>query len=110
MRNRAEAIVAPVLPAETIAEALPVANKLGGAHERRIFLRAHRLRGVLIHADDFGTGKDGETLGIANEFGWSDQDDIETEFVDGATGARDDFVWCVISAQRVESDGQGQLT
>ena len=51
MRSSAAAIVAPVLPAETIADALPVADRLGGADERGVLLRAHGGARLLVHGD-----------------------------------------------------------
>ena len=43
-QQRAPAIVAPVLPAPTIASARPSRTASRGAHERRVLLRAHRRR------------------------------------------------------------------
>ena len=50
--SSAAAIVAPVLPAPTIAWALSVADRLGAAHERRVLLRADRGGGLVVHRDD----------------------------------------------------------
>ena len=54
MRSSADAIVAPVLPAETMRRRLAVAHRLGGPHERRVLLAAHALGRVLVHGDDLG--------------------------------------------------------
>ncbi len=54
MRSSADAIVAPVLPAETMALALPVAHRLGGAHERGVLLATHACAAIVVHRDDLG--------------------------------------------------------
>ena len=53
MRNSAEAIVAPVLPAAIIAPARPSRTASAARTSVESFLRAHTSRRVIMHADDF---------------------------------------------------------
>ena len=52
MRSSADAIVAPVLPAETIADALPSRTASAARTSVESFLRRTRRRRVLVHRDD----------------------------------------------------------
>ena len=54
MRSRALAIVAPVLPALTMAEACPSRTAFAADRERRVLHGAHGLGAVGVHGDHFG--------------------------------------------------------
>ncbi len=110
MRSSAEAIVAPVLPADTIALAFAVAHQFGRAHERGVLLSSHAGGRVVVHGDDLGAGKDLETERVTEQFGHADQDDREAEFVDGGASPGDDLLGSEVATHRVQGDGQAQLS
>ena len=59
IRNNALAIVAPVLPALTMAQALPVPHRFGAAHQRGVALHTNGSTGVFVHLDDLAGRQDG---------------------------------------------------
>ena len=65
IRSRALAMVAPVLPALTMAAARAVADRLGGPDKRRVLLGAHRPARVLVHLDDLPGRDDRQPAGVA---------------------------------------------
>ena len=107
MRKSAAAMVAPVLPAETMADALAVAHQLGGADQRGVLLAAHPAGGVLVHGDDLGAGDQVQALGVADLVGRADQDDADAVLLGGAAGALDDVGGGLVAAHRVDGDREG---
>ncbi len=55
-------------------------------------------------------GKTAQPEGVAEQFGHADEDDRETEFVDGTAGTRDDLFGSEVTTHRVQGDGQAQLS
>ena len=66
MRNSAEAMVAPVLPAETIALAFPSRTSSAARTKDESFFFRTLDAGIVVHGDDFAAGDDLETQGVAH--------------------------------------------
>ena len=88
MRSSAEAMVAPVLPADTIAQALPSRTSSAARTSEESFFLRTLAGGVVVHGDDLGAGEDLEAQGVAEQVGHAHEDDREAEFVDGQRGRR----------------------
>ena len=105
IRSSAEAIVAPVLPAETIADALPSRTASAARTSVESFLRRTPLAGVLVHLDDLG-GLD--QLEVAAAVARSAGPTRTTGMPSGGRGvsAGEDLAGCAVAAHRVDGDRQ----
>ncbi len=107
MRSRAEAIVAPVLPAETMAEALWSRTASAARTSDESFLVRTPGARVVAHADDLGRGDHVElTAERLQDLGPPDEDDGDTQLGGGALRPLDDGVGSVVAAHGVDGDGQ----
>ena len=88
MRNSAEAIVAPVLPAETIAQALPSRTSSAARTSEESFFLRTLAAGSSSMAMTSVQGKTSSPSVSPKQLGHPDQDDRESEFVDGVARAR----------------------
>jgi hypothetical protein len=108
MRSSAEAMVAPVLPAETMALAWPSRTSSAQRTSEESFF-AHARGGVVVHGDHLGAGHDLEAERVAHQFGHAHQGDGQAQFVDGPARAGDDLPGSEVATHRVHGDGQAQL-
>ncbi len=106
MRSSADAIVAPVFPADTIALRTTVAYRFGGPHQRGVLLATNRLGGIVVHVDDLARldqREIGDVDAVA-EIGRADQHD-------GSTGPRrreggcDDDLGGVVATHCIDGNG-----
>ena len=79
MRSSALAIVAPVLPALTMAEARPSRTASAARTSEESFMRAHARAGVGVHGDDLGRREHLEAAGVADLVGPADEHDGDAE-------------------------------
>ena len=86
-------MVAPVLPARTLAEAAP--SRTAGAR-------------VGIHGDDLGGGQHLEATGVDQVLGATNEDDGDAVFLMGTQRAGDDLVRSEVATHRVDGDGKGE--
>ena len=110
MRKSADAIVAPVLPAETMALALPSRTSSAARTSDESFFLRTLAPGSSSIAITSVTATTGRPSGVAHEFGHADEGDVKSQLIDGALGARDDLSRSEVTTHRVNGDGQRQLS
>ena len=106
MRNSADAIVAPVLPADTMAEALPSRTASAARTSDESFILRTLEPGSASMAITSEASMIGRSPVSPISSGSADQDDGHTELVGGAFGAFDDGVGGVVTAHGIDGDGQ----
>ncbi len=109
IRNSADAIVAPVLPAEIIAPARPSRTASAARTSVESFLRRIADGRVVVHPDDLGgldQVEDGAVGGLPPvEVGWPDEHDGDS-VGDGGMRAGEVRAGSVVAAHGVESNGE----
>ena len=111
MRRSAAAIAAPVLPALTIASALPSRTSSAETHDRGVLLGAHRRRRV-VHRHDLGRRHDLDAVDAVGEQRRDhvlepDEQHTHVELLGRLDRARDDLAGGVVAAHRVDGNGDG---
>ena len=104
MRSRALAIVAPVLPALTIAEARPSRTASAARTSDESFMVRTLLAGSASMAMTSEASMIVEPADVTELVGPADQHDVDAELVAGRERAGDDLAGCVVAAHRVEGD------
>ena len=107
MRSSADAIVAPVLPAEIMAEALPSRTASAARTSDESFILRTLEPGSALIADHLGRRDHLEVAGErAEHLGLADQHHRHAELLHGPVRAGDDLLRCLVPTHRVERDGE----
>ena len=106
MRSSALAMVAPVLPALTMAEARPSRTASAARTSDESFMVRTLLAGVGVHGDDLGGRDHLEAVGVAELVGSTDQHHRHAELLHGLHAPRDDLAGCLVAAHGVDGDGE----
>ena len=99
-------MAAPVLPALTMARALPSRTASAARTREESFLRRTDGAGVLVHGDDLRGGEDLEPARVADLVGGPDEHDRDAELLGGLPGAGHDLAGGVVAAHGVHGDRQ----
>ena len=104
MRSSALAMVAPVLPALTMAEARPSRTASAARTREESFMRRTLAPASASMAMTSEAGEDLEVAGVADLVGSADQQDRHAELGGGLLGPGDDGVGGVVAAHGVDGD------
>ena len=113
IRSSAEAMVAPVLPAETMADALPSRTASAARTSEESFIRRTLAPGSASMAITSEAGQDLQVTGQwPEDLRLADQQDPHAQLGHRPVGARDDLVRCLVPTHRIDRDGKhrGQST
>ena len=102
IRSSALAIVAPVLPAETIAEASPSRTASAARTSEESFFLPDRGPGSSSISMTSDASITGRSEGVADPVGGADEHDGDPERVTGLARPGDDLARCLVAPHRVD--------
>ena len=107
MRSRAEAMVAPVLPADTMARAWPSRTASAARTSERVLLPTHPLTGIVVHADHLGGVQLRQPAGVPHLPRAPHQQHADARPLGDLSGAGHDLTWGPIATHGVDRDREG---